>query len=126
MNTLPMLGQSKDAALKAFYKMRVSQLKGQQLERTEAQQADRAKRLAELFEMDVWNEDILPILTKLYDDCLDAVKNKTLDPDALKALDDFIVRLGGALTLGIGAMQRIAKRRLEASEKLAEMNEGQS
>jgi len=120
-----MLGQSKDAALKAFYKMKVAQIKERNLERNESQQADRAKRLADLFETPVWNDDVLPIITKLYDDCLEAVKAKTLDPDALKALDDLIVRLGGALTLGIGAMQRIAQRRLAASEKLAEMKEGQ-
>lgn len=122
---LPNLGNTKDAATRAFYKMRLAEIKERNLEVSEAQKAERAQRLNELFESEVWHKDIVPILTKLYDDCLDSVKQKQLDPDALKALDDLLVRLGGALTLGIGAMQRIAQRRLQASEKLAELKEGQ-
>jgi hypothetical protein len=89
-------------------------------EEKDVKEADRAKRLAALFETEVWSLDILPILRSLYDSYLEEVKAKSKDPDVLKPLDDFVVRLGGSLQLGMGAMRRMAERRMKAAEKLAE------
>lgn len=109
---MPFLGGSEKHATKL---MRLDE----QLEYKDISKAERAKRLADFFESDVWNQDVLPIMNDLYDTYLEQVKNKTIDPDALKVLDDLIQRLGGQLQVGIGAMTRIAERRLAAAEKVS-------
>jgi hypothetical protein len=113
---MPMLDDSASDAVRTYMRMGLDQAQ----EEREINAAERAQRLAAFFDSDVWQLDIAPILTKLYDDYLEAVKSKTVDPDGLKVLDDLVVRLGGSLQLGVGAMRRIAKRRLEATEKMAE------
>ena len=86
-------------------------------EEVELKKAERASRLAQLFISDVWKYDVLPILTAMHDDYLESVKSKQLDPDTLKVFDDLFVRLNGNLQLGVGAMTRMAQRRLAAAEK---------
>lgn len=98
-------------ALRAYQKMRL-----ESSEPADINKAERGRRLAALFESEVWQKDVVPILQRLYDDYLEEVKKKTVDPDVLKVLDDFIVRLGGEYQVGLGAMQRIAARRLSALE----------
>lgn len=117
--TLPSLNRNVTAR-KALGLMRLNEAN---VEDVENSQADRAKRLADLFDSEVWIKDIVPILMRIHDEYLENVKAKKLDSDALKGLDEFVFRLGGTVQLGIGAMHRIAERRLKASEKVAELNE---
>lgn len=100
-------------AVSAFLKMKLAKERSQE---TEISRAERAVRLSAFFDSEVWSRDILPILYQLHDDYLEAVKKKEIDPDALKALDDLVTRLGGQLQLGYGAMSRLSERRLKAAE----------
>lgn len=110
-------------AVNAYLKMRLAR---ERVEDTEISRAERAVRLSAFFDSDVWSMDILPILHKLYDDYLEAVKRKEIDPDALKALDDLVTRLGGQLQLGYGAMSRLSERRLKAAETKSLMESSQT
>lgn len=84
--------------------------------------AARGARLNELFQSDVWKLDLLPLMQQLYDDYLEQVKQHQMDPDSLKPLDDLVVKLGGAFQVGLGAMERIAKRRIESAESMDRRN----
>lgn len=84
------------------------------LEAAEREVAERAQRLQALLNSEVWKDDVLPILHKIYDDFLQDVLKKEADPDVLKGLEEFIHRLGGTIRLGQGALERIASRRLTA------------
>lgn len=112
---MPMMDSSAEDAKRALLVMGLDKIEAKEID-----QADRAKRLAALFETDVWKLDLAPMMSEMYDLYLEKVKAKEVDPDVLKVLDDLMVRLGGALQLGIGAMRRIAERRLGAAEKMAE------
>lgn len=119
---MPFLGGSKSTARRAILAMKLDEIADQK----EVPQAERASRLFSLFQSEVWAKDLLPILRELHDVYLEKVKAKEIDPDALKVLDDLIGRLGGSLQLGIGAMERIAQRRLAAAEKLEQQNQMKS
>jgi len=108
---MPLIPQLKSR--KAIELMRLDEAK---LDEKEVSQAERTRRLVAFFNSDLWVKDFLPILYKLHDDYLDEVKKKTVSPDVLKVLDDFIVRLGGEVQLGLGAMERIAARRMAGAQ----------
>lgn len=92
----------------------------------EAKKAERAHRLAELLQSDVWRLDLYPILRRLHDDYLEAVKTKKLDPDALKAFDEFLNQIDGTIRVGAGAMERLAAKRAKAAEIKNKINQTQA
>lgn len=91
----------------------------------EARKADRAQRLAELLQSDVWKLDIYPMLRALHDEYLDAVKRKLKDPETLMVFDDFLTQVDGAIRVGAGAMERLAARRAKAAEIKTKINQAQ-
>ena len=109
----------KRSALRALYEKR----DGIKTEEREIHQADRARRLGAFFNSEVWEVDILPLMRRLYDDYLEEVKEHKVDPDVLKVLDDLLVRLGGSIQVGVGAMERIAAKRLGAVEQIEELKQ---
>jgi hypothetical protein len=119
---MPFLGASKTNARKAVLAMRLDE----EADNREVPQAERAVRLHAFFQSDTWFKDFLPILRETYDQYLDRVKAHEIDPDALKVLDDLIQKLGGSVQLGIGAMERIAQRRLAAAEKVEQLHQMKS
>src|SRR5260370_39153528 len=82
-------------------------------ERKDQLQAERSQRI---MNSDVWQKDFFPIITKLYDTWLEKIKNGTGHIDSLKVLDDLVAVVDGSVQVGAGAMNRIAERRLRASE----------
>lgn len=92
----------------------------------EAKKAERAHRLAELLQSDVWRMDLYPILRRLHDEYLEAVKAKKLDPDALKAFDEFLNQIDGTIRVGAGAMERLAAKRAKAAAIKNKINQAQA
>ena len=92
------------------------------IETREQNKAERAMRLNELIQSDVWKLDLYPILQSLHDTYLDRIKAKEMDSDTLKVFDDILVVIDGDIRIGAGAMERIAQRRLRAVE-VKEKNE---
>ena len=92
----------------------------------EAKKAERAQRLAELVQSDVWKLDLYPIFRRVHDDYLEAVKRKELDPDALKAFDEILNQIDGTIRVGAGSMERLAAKRAKAVEIQTRMNQRQN
>lgn len=82
-------------------------------EQKDQAQAERAQRI---MKTDVWKQDFFPMICMLHDKWLEQVKEGKAHIDALKSLDDLVTMIDGAVQLGAGAMNRIAERRLKASE----------
>lgn len=91
-------------------------------EKRDQQQAERARRI---ISSPVWAQDFFPMVSKLHDIYLDKVKKGEAHIDALKSLDDLVAMIDGSVQLGAGAMNRIAERRLKASEIKAKMSDVQ-
>jgi hypothetical protein len=94
----------------------------ERIERNEVDTAERAARLRVLFDSEVWKLDMLPLLHLVYDETLEAVKRKVFDPDALIVLDNYIILLHASLVRGFGAMERVANKRLKASDQTDQIN----
>jgi len=75
--------------------------------------AERARRI---MGTDVWKADFFPMISRLHDEWLEKVKRGEAHIDALKSLDDLVSQIDGSVQLGAQAMNRIAARRLRASE----------
>ena len=111
-------------SLATLYKA-LSEITNEDLMVIETKKAERAQRLAELLQSDVWKFDVYPILRRLHDDYLDAVKRKELDPDALKAFDEFLNQIDGTIRIGAGSMERLAAKRVKAAEIKNKINQRQ-
>jgi hypothetical protein len=75
-----------------------------------------AERASRIMQSDVWQHDFYPLITALYDAWLEKVKKGTGHIDSLKVLDDLVALVDGSVQVGAGALNRIAERRLRASE----------
>jgi hypothetical protein len=82
-------------------------------ERKDQQLAERGQRI---MASGVWEKDFFPMISRLHDLWLDKVKQGEAHIDSLKSLDDLVSLIDGSVQLGAGAMNRIAERRLKASE----------
>lgn len=76
----------------------------------------RAERAQRIMASGVWEKDFFPMICILHDAWLDKVKRGEAHIDSLKSLDDLVTQIDGVVQLGAGAMNRIAERRLKASE----------
>jgi hypothetical protein len=82
-------------------------------ERKDQQQSERGQRI---MASGVWEKDFFPMISYMHDLWLEKVKRGEAHIDALKSLDDLVTQIDGTVQLGAGAMNRIAERRLKASE----------
>lgn len=101
----------------------LSELTAEDLDKAVAREGERAHRLAELIQSDVWKLDLYPIFRRLHDDYLQAVKAKTLDPDALKAFDDILNQIDGTIRVGAGSLERLAAKRAKAADIQTKINQ---
>jgi len=82
-------------------------------EHKDQQTAERAQRI---MASGVWEKDFFPMISRLHDVWLEKVKRGEAHIDSLKSLDDLVTIIDGTVQVGAGAMNRIAERRLRASE----------
>jgi hypothetical protein len=66
---------------------------------------------------DVWSKDVLPMLSRLYDEAEREITPGTPAEERIglvyykQALKDFVELLGGSIQLGQGAIRRLAERK---------------
>jgi len=92
------------------YAQRSFGLDEERRDRLRADRADRLRRLTEDPE-GVWQLDVLPLLTELFDQVQDEVIAGNKHPDALLALRAAVFKLDEARVLGAQALTRWTERR---------------
>ena len=78
--------------------------------------AERGQRIRALIQDETWWADVQGMFFDTFDLYLEQVIAGTVNPDALKALEDFYARFDVGLTLAEGAAQRMAAKQRQAVE----------
>ena len=84
---------------------------------------EKAQRASQIANCDCWKKCFFPLLSDLHDETLQRVKEGTMHIDALKIFDDIVHLVDGQIQIGAKAMERMANRRLKASELKDRLNQ---